>query len=260
VHPRDQAKPFAMKKIALIIWFTLLCFLMLGNVHAWEVPYYLRVVSGSRMWFSWVDGDLIQPDNTKLGLTNNLGVKQHKLVWEFLASFRAANIHVLRFKAEPDSLYNEAHNDSYHRVRNIRIGYDLDFFMTPQFLAGANVDVDIMQLDTQVNNVTVGGYVYDYADSDTRTIPSLGLHGTFYPILEGVSLRPNLSTRINWWDYENRRTLDWEVAAAVDIPVNHLWTWSINGGYRLWNVELKRTRDRVDMTRGGFFIETSVLF
>lgn len=249
-----------MKRIAIIAWLTLLCFLLLANVHAWEVPSYVRLSGGTRLWFNALAGDLIQRDRTKLGLIDNVGLKRDTLVWEFFGSARFENIHVFRVRAEPATRYDQAANNSYHKVANWRAGYDLDFYMSPQALVGANVDLDIMTLDTQVTNVTVGGTLYNYKDGETRAIPSFGLHGTFYPILQGVSLRPNLSSRVNWWNYDNLSTWEWEAAAAVDIPVNHLWTWSVNGGYRVWHVDFKRNQDEVDMTRTGFFVESSVLF
>jgi hypothetical protein len=106
----------------------------------------------------------------------------------------------------------------------------------------------------------VGNTLFNYSDNQTRLIPSVGLHGTFYPIVAGVALRPNLFARVNWWDYETVGTWDCELGTAVDIPVTELWTWTVKGGYRIWNIKLKRDHDTVDMTRRGFFIETSVLF
>lgn len=249
-----------MKKILVITWLTALIFLLISNVHAWDVPSYLRLKGGTRMWFSFIGGDLVQPDKTKLGITDNLGIRQDQLAWEFFADFRLANIHVLRLRGEPGTFYDHSKNDSYHQVRNLRMGYDLDFVMTPQFLAGANIDLDVTSLKTSVNNVAVAGRVFNYSESDTRAMPSLGFHGTFYPILDGIALRPHVSSRFSWWDYKERSTWDWEVSGAVDIPVNELWTWTINGGYRWWNVKMKRGVDRVDMYRSGFFVETSVLF
>lgn len=249
-----------MKRIAITAWLTLMCFLLLANVHAWEVPSYVRLNGGSRIWFSVLDGDLIQPDKTKLGLSDNAGLKRDLLVWEYFGSARLENIHVFRFRAEPYTTYDRASNESYHKVSNYRTGYDLDFYMSPQALIGANADLDVMTLESQMNNVTVGANVYNYKDGETRVIPSFGFHGTFYPILEGISLRPNLSTRINWWNYDSLATWNWEVSGAVDVPLNHLWTWSVSGGYRIWHVDFKRDLDKVDMTRTGFFMESSVLF
>lgn len=249
-----------MKKLLVISWLTILCFLLLGNVHAWEVPSYVRIISGSRMWFSQLEGDLIETDRTKLGLTENLGIKKDKLVWEFFTNFRLDNIHVFRFRFEPLTNYDESRNESSLKIVDFRAGYDLDFYMTPQVLFGANVDLDTIKVDTKVRNVTVGGTFFNYSDDSTRAVPSLGIHGTFYPIMDGISLRPNISGRVNWWNYQDRETWDWEAAAAVDIPINRLWTWSINGGYRFAHVKFKRDRDTLDMNRMGFFLETSLLF
>ena len=57
-----------MKKFLVIVWLTVLCFLLLGNVHAWDVPAFLRLNAGSRTWFSALQGDLIQGDRTKVDL------------------------------------------------------------------------------------------------------------------------------------------------------------------------------------------------
>jgi hypothetical protein len=132
--------------------------------------------------------------------------------------------------------------------------------MTPQLLFGANIDLDVHNVHSNVNNVPVGGTVYTYNQSRTRAIPLLGLHGTFYPILDGIALRPNVNARVSWWDYDGLSSLDVELAGAVDIPINQLWTWTITGGYRLWNTKVPRERDIVDTTRKGFFVETSLLF
>lgn len=140
------------------------------------------------------------------------------------------------------------------------MGYDIDFYMTPQILFGANSDLDILNTETRVKEVTVANTFFDYYENQTRTIPTLGLHGSFYPIIEGISLRPNVSSRVNWWNNNNLETWDWEVSSAVDIPINSLWTWTINAGYRFWHVKSKRERDTIDINRTGFFVETSVLF
>jgi len=249
-----------VKKALLISWLTLLLFMLFTNVHAWEVPSYLRITSGARVWFSLIEGDLVQEDRTKLGITDNLGIKQDELAWEFLASARAGNLHVLRVRVEPATLYDQSINDCNVKVRSIRTGYDLDFYMSPQALIGANTDLDVFNLKTRVNDVTVGNSTFNYSEDNTHLIPSVGLHGTFYPILQGIAIRPNISTRVNWWDYQGTETWDWELAAAVDVPVNELWTWTLNGGYRIWNIKLKRERDTVDVIRKGFFLETSILF
>ncbi len=249
-----------MKKFLVTIWLTLLWYLLLGNVHAWEVPNCLRLSGGARMWFSSLAGDLIQPDNTKLDLIQNLGLKEDELSWDFFLSARLNNVHVFRFRAEPTTVYTQPKTDAAHRVRNFRVGYDLDFFMAPQALLGTNVDLDVLTVDTTVRDVTVGLVLYNYCDSTTRAIPEIGLHGTFYPILQGIALRPNVSGRINWMNYEGVDAVDWEASTAVDVPVNRFWTWSVSGGYRFQHTKFKRNRDTVDMNRSGFFLETAVLF
>lgn len=248
-----------MKRFLIIAWLTVLCFLLLGNVHAWEIPSYLRINSGARMWFSNIQGDLIQPDRTKLDFSEHLGLKKERLTWEIFGSLRVDNIHVFRFRAEPFTSY-ESKNDSYQVIRDYRVGYDLDFYMSPQVLFGANIELDILGLETRVNNVTSGAVTFNYHDSRTRAIPLLGLHGAFFPVLDAIALRPNLSSRIGWWNYEGLEAWDWEVAGAVDIPVNRLWTWTISGGYRFWHTKMKRDVDTVDMNLKGFFLETSILF
>jgi hypothetical protein len=249
-----------MKRLALTVWLTLLCFLLLSNVHAWEVPSCVRINGGVRMWFGALEGDLIQPDRTKLDLADNIGLKRDNLIWEFFASTRINSIHVVRFRAEPYSLYEQSRGDSFLKVRDFRLGYDFDFFMNPQVLFGANLDLDFLTVDSRVSNIVVANQVFSYSDSQTYVTPALGIHGTFYPILTGISLRPNITSRANWWNYQTLETWDWEVAGGVDIPVNQLWTWSINAGYRFWHVKIKRDRDTLDMNRSGFFLETAVLF
>lgn len=249
-----------VKKIVIIAWLTVLSFMLLANVHAWEVPSYLRLTSGARLWFTNIGGDLIQPDRTKIGITDNLGVKKDNLTWEYFFNARVDGIHVGRVKLELPSRYDQSANDSALKLYDVRVGYDLDFYMTPQALVGLNLDMDVFNIQTIVNNVRVGASTFNYSENRSRIIPSLGLHGSFYPILSSIALRPNVSARVNWWDYESLQTWDWEVSAAVDIPVNPLWTWSMNGGYRMWNVKAKRNHDQVDVTRNGFFVETSVRF
>lgn len=249
-----------MKKLVITAWLTALCFLLLGNVHAWEVPPYLRITAGARMWFTVLEGDLIQRDRTKLGLGENLGLQKDRLVWEFFASSRVNNIHVFRIKAEPTTTYDQSRNDSYQKIGLLDFGYDLDFFMAPQMLFGANVDMGILSLDTRAKDVVVGSALFNYKEEGNRVFPAIGLHGTFYPVLESVALRPNVTGRFNWWNYDNFEYWDWELATAVDIPVNRLWTWTINGGYRFWHSKIKRERDTADLNRMGFFVETSILF
>ena len=249
-----------MKKLLVTVWLTLLWYLLLGNVHAWEVPNSLRLNGGMRMWFSSLSGDLIQKDNTKLDLIKNVGLKEDELAWEFFASTRFHNIHVFRFRTEFTTAYMQPKNDAFLKARNFRIGYDLDFVMAPQLLLGANLDLDIPTVDSDVKDVTVGLVLYDYRDGTTRAIPQIGLHGTFYPILQGISLRPNISGRVNWMSYEGVEIVAWEAGTAVDVPVNRYWTWSVSGGYRFEHTKLRRDRDTVDMNRTGFFLETAVLF
>jgi len=157
-------------------------------------------------------------------------------------------------------VYEQSGNDSSLKVSDWWIGYDLDFFMTPQMLLGANIDAEIVNIDTKVRNVTVGGNQYSYDSGDTRAIPMLGFHGTFYPIFERIALRPNVSGRVNWWNYNNLEAWDWEVASSVDIPVNNLWTWTVTNGYRFSHIKNRRNRDTLDVNRSGFFLETSILF
>ena len=249
-----------MKRLLIISWLTALCFLLLGNVHAWEIPSYIRLDSGTRMWFTVLGGDLVQADRTKIDLGNNLGVKKDQLAWEFCLSARFDNIHVLRFRAEPSTEYEQSKNDSLHAVSDYRLGYDLDFYMTPQVLFGTNVDFDFPTVRTRVRNVNLGLITYDYDDNKTRFVPTVGLHGTFYPIVGGISLRPNISARVNWINYEGLEAWDWEAATSVDVPVNRLWTWNVTGGYRYSHLKFKSDIDTVDMNRMGFFIESGVLF
>jgi hypothetical protein len=249
-----------MIKYARTAWLTALCFLLLTNVHAWDVPPYLRLAAGSRLWFTSLEGDLIQKDKTKLGLSENLGLQKEMLTWEFFTAARINNIHVVRLKAEPTTTYDQSRSDSYQKIRTINLGYDLDFFMTPQILCGANVDLNLLSLDTRARDVVVAAAQYNYREQGTNFYPTLGLHGTFYPILEGVALRPNVTGRVNWWNFNGLECWDWEVSTAVDIPVNRLWTWTVNGGYRYWHIKIPRDKDTADLNRMGFFVETSVLF
>lgn len=246
-----------MRRFLAITWLVSLC--TVGTAYAWEVPAYLRVNSGLRMWFTQIEGDLIQNDRTKLGITENLGTNKDKLVWQYFLNLRVDNIHLFRFRAEPSTLY-ESRNDSTIQLADYRLGYDLDFYMTPQLLFGANIDVDFFRATTRVRDVTAARTLYNYSVDTTRVNPLLGLHGTFYPIVEGIALRPNISARVDWWNYQGLETWDWEAATGVDIPVNRLWTWCINGGYRFWHMRFKSDRDTPDLNRSGFFIETSVLF
>jgi hypothetical protein len=249
-----------IKKSVLVVWFTLVWFMLLANVHAWEVPSYVRLSGGTRAWFNLLEGDLIQPDRTKLGFTDNLGLKQDALSWEHFVNLRLANIHLVRFRVEPSTSWGRSSNESYLKVVNGRVGYDLDFFMTPNALIGAHADVDVLNLESTVDRIRVANSLFEYSFTQTRAIPSVGLHGAYYPTVSGISVRPNFSARINLWDYESVQSRDLELSGAVDIALNQLWTWSIMGGYRIWNIKLQRDVDRADITRKGFFVETSLLF
>ncbi|MFH1115539.1 MAG: hypothetical protein V1792_16650 [Pseudomonadota bacterium] len=249
-----------MNRLVATTWLTALWFLLLSNVHAWDVPHYVRIDGGARMWFTVLDGDLIQPDKTKLDLIDNLGLNRNQLSWEFFSSFRFNNIHVFRVRLQPSTDYDGSQSLSHQSVQDIRTGYDLDFCMTPQLLFGANADLVVLNADSRVRNVTVGNMPFNYQTDDTRFYPAVGLHGTFYPILEGIALRPNVSGRVNWWNYRDLETWDWEVGAAVDVPINRLWTWSVQGGYRCWHMKFQRSVDWLDINRSGFFVETSILF
>ena len=54
-----------MKKLILVANITILWFLMAVTVYAWEVPSYLRANGGVRMWFTNIEGDLIQLDRNQ---------------------------------------------------------------------------------------------------------------------------------------------------------------------------------------------------
>jgi hypothetical protein len=249
-----------MKKYLVTTWMTVFWYLLLVNVYAFDIPCFLRLNGGVRMWFSELSGDLVQGDRTKIDLIANGGLNRNLLVWDFFGSARVNNIHVFRFRVEPSSLYGQSANDSWFKVSSLRLGYDADVVMTPQLLFGANIDLDTYRAATGIGNVRVGGNSYHYDASDTKFIPSLGAHGTFYPIMDGIALRPNIFGRFNWWNYQGTELWDAEMAAGVDIPVNPLWTWTIAGGYRFWHTKFNRDRDTLDVNRTGFFLETSVLF
>jgi hypothetical protein len=248
-----------MKKLLITIWLTFLCFMLMGNVHAWEIPPYLRINSGARMWFSNLQGDLIQPNRSKIDFSDALGLSTERLAWEIFGSLRIDNIHVFRFRAEPFTKY-ESSNGSYQVIRDFRFGYDLDFFMSPQILFGGNIELSALSLETKVNNVIAGDIAYNYHENRTRAVPLLGLHGTFFPVMDSIALRPHFSSRFGWWNYESLEAWDWEIAAAVDIPINRLWTWGLSGGFRFWHTKMKREFDTVDLNRNGFFLETNLLF
>ncbi len=249
-----------MKKIILITKIAIICLLITGQGHAWEVPNNIRANAGTRMWFTNIEGDLIQRDRTKIGLGENMGLRKEKLVWEFFASMRFDNVHVFRLRTEPQTVYDQSSNDSYLQIKNWRLGYDLDFYMTPQFLFGANINLVLAGYDAKVSNVMVGGSSYNYRLEANKVFPTLGVHGTFYPIVEGVALRPNIAGRVNWWNNGDFETWEWEALSGVDIPINSYWTWNVSGGYRYDHIKFKREIDTVDINRGGFFLETSLLF
>ena len=164
-----------MKHFLITTWLTILCFLLFSNVYAWEMPSCVRVSGGSRMWFSTLQGDLIQSDHTKLDLTENLGLKRDDLVWSFFASTRIKNVHVLRVRAEPYSVYEQSGGDSSLRVKDARLGYDCDFYMAPQVLFGVNFDLDILSVDTRVRNVVVANASFSYNDASTKGSPEPGV-------------------------------------------------------------------------------------
>ncbi len=249
-----------MKRLLIISWLTALCFLLLGNVHAWDLPAYVRVNSGARMWFSSIDGDLIQRDRTKLGFRDNMGLDVDTLSWEIYGSGRYDNVHVVNMSAETSTLYDGSANGSSQKTWNVKLGYDLDFVMTPQLLFGSNSRVSVVNLSSEVRGVTVGAATYDYDAAATRIVPSMGMHGTYFPIIPGISLRPSVSGRTNVWNYDGIEALEWQVTAGLDVPITTLWTWSINGGYQFSHMKINREQDMVDVNRKGFFLETSLLF
>ncbi len=140
-----------MKNTIITIWLTILCFLLLSNVHAWEMPACVRVDGGSRMWFTTLQGDLLQRDRTKLDLIENLGLKINDLVWSYAIGARIKNIQVLRLRLEPYDIYEQPGGGSSLRVTDLRTGYDLDFYMSPQVLFGANIDLDVLNVETCQN-------------------------------------------------------------------------------------------------------------
>ncbi len=232
----------------------------MGNVYAWEVPNFVRADAGVRMWFTVLEGDLIQSDRTKIGIAENMGLKRDKLAWEFFAALRLYNAHVFRLEAEPGTVYDQSANGSSVKIRDWRLGYDLDFYMTPQFLFGANMDLVLAGYNNQVSGVVVGDRTYNYSENVSLTFPTIGCHGTFYPIFQNIALRPKLGGRVDWWNYNSLETWRWEVMSGVDIPVNMFWTWTISGGYRSDHIKFKGDVNTQDINRTGFFLETSVLF
>ncbi|MEW6349290.1 MAG: hypothetical protein AB1646_09520 [Thermodesulfobacteriota bacterium] len=238
----------------------LICLMPQGDASAGSFPPYVRLNGGARVWFSRIEGDLIQPNNTKLGLTENLAINPERVAWDYFGSLRLDNVHVLRVNAEIGTAYDQSRNDSYFKTWNAQVTYDLDFYMTPQFLLGSQTNIGVVGLETLVNNVKVGDATFNYHEKISKVVPSLGFHGIFYPILSGISVRPNFSGRLNWWNYESLELYDWEVAGAFDVPLNRKLTWSMGGGYRFSRLGMKRNNDRVEFNRRGFFLETSLLF
>ncbi len=49
--------------------------------------------------------------------------------------------------------------------------------MTPQILFGANFDLEILNTETKVKQVAVANSAFNYYENQTRTIPTLGIHG-----------------------------------------------------------------------------------
>ncbi|MGC8659722.1 MAG: hypothetical protein ACP5U1_11665 [Desulfomonilaceae bacterium] len=249
-----------MRKLVILIAIVVLCSFVMPYAYAWEVPNYIRANGGIRMWFTNIEGDLIQADRTKIGIGENMGLKKEKLAWEFFASTRLDNVHVFWLRAEPSTVYDQSSNDSFLQVKDWRLGYDFDFFMTPQVLFGANAELVFAGYDTKVSSVIVGNSTYNYRTEANKVFPTIGIHGTYYPIVQGIALRPNITGRVNWWNYNNFETWDWETLAGVDIPINQYWTWNVSGGYRYAHIKFNRDIDTLDINRNGFFLETSLLF
>ena len=91
-----------------------------------------------------------------MDLIDNVGLSKDKLVWEFFANMRFSNIHQLRFRWEPLTSY-ESKDDSFAKIRFFQAGYDLDFYMSPQILFGANADINVTNFNTDLRDVEVGG-------------------------------------------------------------------------------------------------------
>jgi hypothetical protein len=249
-----------MKHAVVSIIIGMCCLTALPDAFGAELPPYVKLNGGARVWFSRIGGDLIQPNHTKLGLAENLGICTEKVVWDFFGSLRLDNVHVLRLRGETGTTYDQSKNDSTLKTWTIQASYDLDFYMTPQFLLGSQTGVALVCLDTFVNNVTVGNTIYNYQEKVQKVVPSLGFHGIFYPIIGGIAIRPSVSARMNWWNYESLELRDWEVAGSFDVPLNAYWTWIMGGGYRACNLGFKREKDRVDINRTGFFLEATLMF
>ena len=220
----------------------------------------MRLSGGARVWFSKIGGNLIQPNQAKLGLCEDLGINSEKVVWDMFGALRLDNVHVLRLRGETGTSYDQSKTDSFFKTWNVQATYDLDFYMTPKFLLGSQSAVTILGLESFVNNVTVGDTVYNYQERSWKMVPSMGFHGIYYPILIGIAVRPNVSARVSWWSYESIQLRDWEVAGSFDVPFNAFWTCSIGGGYRAWSLNLKRDKDRIDINRTGYFLEASFMF
>ena len=89
-----------MKHPGLSILTTVLVLAGAANAFSGEAPPYVRLHGEAKVWFSKIGGDLIQPDQTKLGLTENLGINSEKVVWDMSCGLRLDNVHVLRFHGE----------------------------------------------------------------------------------------------------------------------------------------------------------------
>ncbi len=246
------------RAILLIILFIQTSFPILGQ--AWQVPSYLRLDAGVRLWFSELSGDLIQDDKTKIGIDTNLGLKPDQLTWEIFGSGRFDNIHVVRINWDTETLYENPHTGSSHKVWNIDLAYDLDFYMTPRILFGTHSNVSVLNLKTLVSDVEIGEIDYNYSSSGYHTIPGIGLHAAYYPIMGGVAIRPTIMGRASWWNQGATQNLKWEVSTGMDVPLTSLWTWSLCGGYQFSHTKLKRDADSVELNRKGFFIQGSLLF
>lgn len=248
------------KKIPIFLIIAALIQICPQMCQAWEVPAYLRIDSGARLWFSELDGDLIQEDNTKIGVDTNLGLKTDQLAWEIFGSGRFDNIHVVRLNYQMETAYENAKTGSTQKFWNLDLAYDLDFYMTPRVLFGTHSKVTILHVDTQVKDIEIGETPYNYSSKGSHTIPGVGLHGAYYPIIGGVAIRPVVTGRASWWNQGTTQNWNWEVATGMDVPLTTLWTWSLSGGYQFRRIKLQRDTDSVELDRRGFFIQGSLLF
>ena len=82
----------------------------------------------------------------------------------------------------------------------------------------------------------------------------MGFHGTYYPILMGIAVRPNMSARVSWWNYESIRLPRLGSDPLIAVTLNAFWTCSIGGGSRAWSLNLKRDKDGIDIHRTGYFL------